>query len=411
MMCNVVPGAEGRDCPVCAGTEARIVFRQRFALIDGHPLTDGYDVVTCSSCGMGYASPLPAQEQFDAYYQRLSKYVAPAAGTGNGILPWDDQRLSELAILLSHRVAAAGTHVVDIGCTGGGLLRHLARAGFARVTGVDPAPASVAMARVQPHPAAVHLDAHLGWLTSLPAEAAGADLYVLSHVLEHVRDVGSALVAIRRVCLPTSALYVEVPDAIRFVNFLESPYLEFNTEHINYFSVESLRTCLRVHGWDVVESGQRLISNGDTSMYPCAWVYARPSTSPAEVVERVDDALVGALTDYTVACSRLLDGVIARCRHLVESGEAVVVWGTGQTTSILLANSIMGDANIVAFTDNDERFVGCSIQGRPVVAPDALQHMPSTPIVVGSFLHEEAIVRSIRARGLANTIISLKPSP
>jgi SAM-dependent methyltransferase len=360
---------------------------------------------------MGYASPVPAQAQFDDYYQRLSKYVAPASGTGNGILPWDDDRLSELAVLLSQRVAVAGAHVVDIGCTGGGLLRHLASAGYSRVTGVDPAPASVAMARAQPHPTGVLLEAHLGWLTSLPAEAAGADLYVLSHVLEHVRDVGPALDAIGRVCLPTTTLYVEVPDAMQFVNYLESPFLEFNTEHINYFSVESLAACVRRRGWDVIESGQRVITSGETSKYPCAWVYARPSAAAGVAVNRVDDTLIGALAEYTAACSLRLEGVSARCLQLVQSAAEVVVWGTGQTTSILLANSQLGNANIIAFTDNDERFVGYSIRGRPVVAPDALHVMPSTPIVVGSFLHEEAIVRSIRARGLVNPIISLKPAP
>ncbi len=357
---------------------------------------------------MGYATPIPSQSQFDRYYTSLSKYDSSSAGTGNGLVPWDDARLHELAQLLASFVDTDKAHVVDIGCAGGGLLRHLAAAGFPHVTGVDPSATSVARASLQAVPSGVRLNVCQGTLTALPAEVSGASLYVLSHVLEHVRDASSALGAIRREATDASILYVEVPDAMGFQESATFPLLEFNAEHINYFSEASLCTCLGQNGWTVLRSGRRGVNNGGATPYPCAWALAQPA-SGREVPPALDSALQEALRSYARSGREALDEIDQFCQRVMSEWEELLFWGTGQTCAILLANTELGHARIRMFTDNDARFVGHTIRGVPVVSPHGFSDTPDLPIIIGSVLHQEAIAESIRAHGLVNPIIRLSP--
>ena len=135
---------EVRPCPVCGALAGEPLHHRSFVLPDGHPLAHGYTVVTCSVCGAAYATPLPGQAAYDRYYRDASKYADATTGTGSGTQAWDDQRLEETARAIASFAPDRSTHVVDIGCGAGGLLRWLAKLGYTNLTGVDPAPACAA---------------------------------------------------------------------------------------------------------------------------------------------------------------------------------------------------------------------------------------------------------------------------
>ena len=77
------------------------------------------------------------------------------------------------------------------------------------------------------------------------------DLVVLSHVLEHVADLGGAASALSRLVAPDGMVYVEVPDAAHYCDHLVAPFHDFNTEHINHFSLTLLDALLVRHGFTV----------------------------------------------------------------------------------------------------------------------------------------------------------------
>src|SRR5262249_26580650 len=79
------PHNPARPCAVCGGNARRLLFRQCFAQIDGGSLLPGYDVVVCSDCGFGFADDLPPQDQFDSYYEGLSRYESPERAGENPI--------------------------------------------------------------------------------------------------------------------------------------------------------------------------------------------------------------------------------------------------------------------------------------------------------------------------------------
>lgn len=393
-----------RPCPVCGALAGEPLHERKFVLPDGHPLARGYTVVTCGICGAAYATPLPDQSAYDRFYRDDSKYADAATGTGSGAQAWDDQRLEETARALAAFAPEQSTHIVDVGCGAGGLLRWLAKLGYTNLTGIDPAPACADATSAIPGVRGI-----TGSLFALPTvEPAG--LIVLSHVLEHVRDVSAAVDGLKTITRSGGRVYAEVPNAAQYAEFLVAPFLDFNTEHINHFSVGTLKRLFASRGWKIVSCGSKAIASSPTAKYPCAWVLAELPL-PGEAVEEMpaDRSLRMALSRYVSASHSLLARVIARCEELGIASKEIIVWGTGQTTAILLAETPLGGARVRAFTDSNPMHYGRTVSGAPVVPPDALRAWPNIPIVIGSLLHGAEIAGSISARGLVNPVIRLDP--
>lgn len=392
---------------MCGAHAGEPLHRRAFVLPDGHPLAEGYTVVTCADCGAAYATPLPEQAAYDRYYRDASKYADTATGTGSGAQAWDEHRLGETAAAIAALVPDRATHIVDIGCGAGGLLRKFAQLGYMRLTGVDPAPACAAATDAVPGVRGL-----VGNLFAPPVDLEPAGLIVLSHVLEHVRDVASAVDGLAAMTAAGGHVYAEVPDASHYTEYLVSPFLDFNTEHINHFSVETLQRLFAARGWRARASGIKTIMSSPTTQYPAAWVFVEraPAGAPAAVLAP-DRALRMALSRYVSASHGLLARVVARCEALGLAAKEIIVWGTGQTTAILLAETPLGGARIRAFTDSNPIHYGRTIGGAPVVPPDGLRAMPEIPIVIGSLLHGAEIADAIAARGLPNPVIRLDPAP
>ena len=72
---------------------------------------------------------------------------------------------------------------------------------------------------------------------------------ILTSVLEHVLDVKSAISALVSVCADDGRIFLEVPDAAGYADYLYAPFQDFNTEHINHFSTASLRNLMGQFGF------------------------------------------------------------------------------------------------------------------------------------------------------------------
>ena len=81
----------------------------------------------------------------------------------------------------------SGVSILDIGCGGGILSEPLARLG-ARVTGIDPAPGNVEIARGHARETGLEIDYRAATAESLAAEGAQFDVVCAMEVIEHVVD-------------------------------------------------------------------------------------------------------------------------------------------------------------------------------------------------------------------------------
>jgi SAM-dependent methyltransferase len=388
-----------RPCPICSADRGEILHSQRFELPEGHPLPRGYDVVSCRACGFAFADTPASQADYDRYYAGMSKYADTATSTGAGDAPWDAVRLTDTAAAVAAFGAHPGERIADIGCANGGMVAALLAAGFGNACGIDPSPDCVAQARAR-----CGANFWVGTLADPPDGAGPFDGVLLSHVMEHVRDLRGAMAQVAALLVEGGWDYLEVPDASRYADFLVAPFQDFNTEHINHFSPEGLGNLLRVSGFAPVSGGRKTIFSAKDMPYPAVYQFGRKTGNC--LPPQPDVGLAPALQTYVERSAALMERIDGRIRALAAAHGELVVWGAGQLTLKLLAESSLGTARIAAFVDGNPVHRGRKIRGIPVVAGSDLPPS-STPILVASLINAGAIRATIAALGLTNPVFGL----
>ena len=400
------PKSACRPCPVCGETRVGLLRHQPFEMPAGHILPAAYDVVSCGQCGFCYADTAASQTDYDRYYAQFSKYEDNRTSTGGGGTGLDAVRLRGLAgqmaavLPADHRAA-----ILDIGCANGGLLAELRKLGFRDLLGIDPSAACVANTAAQPG-----LRALAGSLTALPPGLGRYDLIVLSHVLEHVADLRGVLASVTGLLAEGGRLYIETPDASRYTECLTAPFQEFNVEHINHFDLAAFGNLLGREAFVLESGGQKTFETAPGIDYPAVFGFFRlASGEDGPLALNANFTLRDALLEYIARSQAIMDGIEAKLRPLAAPGAPpIIVWGTGQLTSKLLAETSLGRAHIAAFVDgnpiNQDKF----LRGLPVLAPERLRTLPPHPVLIATLLHQQAILAVLRDElGLENPTVVL----
>lgn len=388
-----------RPCSQCGGGIVRAIHEGSYVLPEGHPLASCVNVVSCEQCGFCFNDTACRREDYDRYYRELSKYADTKVSTGAGWSPEDRERLDDTAGCIFGMAGPTQAAVLDVGCGAGGLLDALSAVGYPTLYGMDPAAACATAVTERGHHGVV------GSLDDHPLAPCMFHGVILCHVLEHVRDVASALEAVRHLLAPGGWLYVEVPDAARYAECLIAPFQDFNLEHINHFTLRSLGNMLRTHGWQVMRQESKTLPLPGGRKYPAIYAWARPSVaSPAEV----DHGGRQSLVEYVRVSNELMQAIDRRLGRAI-NGREIAVWGVGQMTMRLLAGSRLGTARIAAFVDSNPVHQGKRLAGTPILAPDEVLSRLSAdvPIVIGSLVNLSAIEATIRSRGIPNPILRL----
>lgn len=390
-----------RKCPICTGSNVCILHSQAFVLPEGHSLSNGYDVVSCQSCGFVYADVNVSQDAYNKFYARFSKYSDPNTSTGGGENVYDLNRLVETTKLISSHFLDKNINIIDIGCANGGLLREIKNLGYRNVLGIDPSPVCVENCL-----ATAGVNATIGSISSLPSGIGTFDIVILSHVLEHIQDLSSALATISKLLTENGEIYAEVPDATRYADFIAAPFQDFNTEHINHFSLNSLKKLFNNFGFVPTYEERRSFQITKDAYYPVISVFfikanrASTFSYDAELVEKIQKYI-----GLSKAMLSKLDDQIA---EILNKNDEIIVWGTGQLAMKLLAETCLGKAKIVAFVDGNPINQGKVINSIQVISPKAVSCLsPSFPILITTLLHHQSILDDIERIGIQNDVFTL----
>ena len=299
-----------RPCQICDAAACEVLHRQKFVLPQGHPLTAGYDVVCCNRCGFVYADTTVSQADYDRFYAQFSKYEDRQTSTGGGDAPWDAERLAATAAYIAEFLPDRRARILDIGCANGGLLRALRDLGWDNVVGVDPSAACVENTR------RLHgIEAHVGVLSAIPVGLGQFDCVILSHVLEHVSNLHPAVHSLGDLVRPGGIAYVETPDATRYAEFVTAPFQDFNTEHINHFSLRCLANLFGGAGWNALAAGQKVILSAPQMPYPALYtVFAHEPGEAHGFILTPDTELPGQIRAYIARSQASLDELAATIR-------------------------------------------------------------------------------------------------
>jgi len=274
---------EPAECPGCGGgswtTLRRHVTAEGDSACERGLLESGDEIAfeLCASCGLVFLSPRFSADTLAFYYA----VTCPA--NESRILPADSDTNPRYArrerarfARLAHLIRRHHPHpkvVVDVGASDGASLRPFMDSGV-RGIAIEPG----LDARV---PADARLEAHRS-LEALKAEGIEPDVVLSTQTFEHLRS--PRLMA--RTALETMSddglLVVEVPYDLLAMNFMldpSEPVLVGHSEHLNFFTSESLARMASSSGYVVVDVllGAQIQKYG--GLIPSITLVARPGGS------------------------------------------------------------------------------------------------------------------------------------
>jgi len=376
-----------RGCAVCGSQRSKLLFQQRFSEMSSGSLLEGYDMVVCQECGFGFADNIPEQAVFDAYYREMSKYEYQDCGGQES--EYDLARFSAISGIIKQFLHNAQARILEVGCATGRLLSLLKESGYHNVLGLDPSPACAEAAQ-----RLYGVRVLTNTLSDVSVPGQSSDFLILVGVLEHIRDLGSALAKTRYMLSTEGLMFVEVPDATQFARWPDAPFQQFSTEHINFFSATSLANLMQSNGFVQVFCRQdaREQSYG-TTMPVISAIFKKDDLRPAHPVRDLETEQ--GLVEYIRQSQKVDDRIRQMIDDLAASGRPIIVWGVGTHTLRLLATSKLTESNICAFVDSNSHYQGKQLNGIPIIAP-ADSKGRSEPILISSRAFQREIERQIR---------------
>jgi len=382
-----------RLCPICACADKTFIYKQNFnnKVVS---LTESYDVVVCGECGFTYADNIPSQPEFDNYYEIMSKYeFNDKDGVASG--DYIDHYAKIVDFLTPHINKEAG--ILDIGCSTGGLLSVFKSKGYLNIAGIDPSPSCVKTA-IELY----GVEATVNNIYNFPS-IKKFDLVILSAVLEHLVDFSGSMQKIRLLLKDQGLLFIEVPDAERFAEYIRAPFQQFSIEHINYFSKDSLKNLLSKFNFKVTKTRQdenRL----NLAVDPDIFILSQKCQSGAN--EQIKDNISELkIRDYVEESSKIDLQIKEIIKNKLPDKNKVIVWGVGTHTQRLIGSGL-DLSRILYFVDSNLRYAGKQIDGIAIKSPNDIRE--DNPILISTYSYQKEIVCQIKDRlKLKNEVITI----
>jgi SAM-dependent methyltransferase len=375
-----------RICPICNSSSGELIHNQSFVTFKESPLPRNYDIVSCTNCGFVFADTSASQEDYNTYYSILSKYEDADISSGSAFNQNDYDRMVRTADALEKYVEI-GDAILDLGCANGGLLKVLKERGFKNLTGIDPSRIcvnnvkSAGIEAVQTH---IFEQFFIDWDKKF-------DLVILSHVAEHIRDLGTAVKIAKSKLTHKGIIYIEVPDATMYDKFFVVPYYFIDSEHINHFSGKSLDNLMQQYGFRNIYTCQGQYKITENIDYPYFYsLFDLKENVNSKVL--FDDSVIHSFKSF-LKQSEEDKNVNTIIQNLIKTQEEVVVWGAGQYALRLLASSRLSEVNIIGFVDSDRSKQNKIISSYNVFPPDFIVDKSATLLII-SALYSDKIVKT-----------------
>jgi SAM-dependent methyltransferase len=289
------------------------------------------------------------------------------------------------AILGNGQVRSA----IDIGCNDGLFLDRLRAAGVERVAGIEPNPYSSAIARDRG--IAVYGEmVSVALCDRIVAEQGAFDLVVARQVIEHVTDLRLFLTCVDRLLAPGGFVFFDIPDFQPAARMGDCSVLW--EEHVNYFTPATFARALAASGFAITQSLHYDFSGGTLA------VLARRA---APVVPGDDPQTVEEALEFGRLVERYRTQVLEKLTAARAAGHALVMYGSGVRSCMLLNGLGLGDALEYALDDQPER-QGRFVPGArlPIYASEKLAQETRHVVCVLAVNHENEAKVMARAGAL-----------
>ncbi len=386
-----------RPCPICNNLNGEILHKQLFILPSNSPLPDELDIISCNKCGFVFADTPANQKQYNEYYTLLSKYEELEIASGGGTESYDYMRLEKTTFTIQRILPNQSASILDMGCANGGLLNSLKKLGYQNIMGIDPSKACNNHVKNL----GIHCIEGDIFSESFRDLSQTFDCIILTHVLEHIYDLSDAIMNLSLKLNKNGVLYIEVPDASRYADYYMVPYYYIDCEHINHFDFNSLSNLITSKGFTELETKNIEFKVNETNNYPAVYSIFKKTEFVEKVLEESSISKISILKFIEQSKNNNENNEIIK--QLVDSKEPILIWGAGQFTLRLLANSELRNCNIHGFIDSDSNKQGKKIMNHTVFPPKYLDDKPIS-ILICSALHHSDILKTINETSINRNI-------
>jgi len=344
----------------------------------------------CRGCGLVVQAPRADAATLARYYVDSAVYTNPGrAGRPSA----EKVRCVERTLhAVEHVLGRPPASAFQVGASDGYTLDRFRAAGAAEVSGVEPSAASVELARER---YGVELAQGTIEAAADGGDAFPAELWILTHVLEHLDDPRVALDAARASQRPGQWMLAEVPLFER-PDRLPPGWLSF--EHLTYFAEDTLLALLARSGYEAWHVTKELAG----PLYPIVSVVARRTDSATGAAADDDDRARAArrarrdLGRYLEREAALWRGVEERVHAALEPGTRTRVWGAGIHTSQLLAATDLADhLELVELLDSSPTKWGTRFGPWRCAEPASVAWEAGDAVLISSYAAEDEIARAL----------------
>ena len=335
-------------------------------------------VVKCSNCGLVHMETEATQGNFLDYYRHGA--VAPKYYDMFGKKDTDEYYHHLIELMKPY--IDKHSSMLDIAGAWGEFAAYLKELGYESVTVMDPNESCIS------HATSMGLKTVTSDSTNMMVlKDNSLDMVILNHTLEHVLDVETTMLNIRRVLKKDGYLFIEVPDVEGYAGEESAPFNFLTYEHVIHMSMNDMENLAALYGFEIVEKGNyyKKVSN-----YPSIYAVMRKG----EKRELVYSEKAGmAMRDYIEKSKKSIEQFVEPLRS---SGEAILIESFEGCNVKSLIDRNPARQGLV-FNVNNRRYV--------VKSPE---EAGEGTIVILSIPYHDSIMRQIRQMGYDNKIVALK---
>lgn len=388
-----------RPCPVCRKKEVELLYTIKYPVEENRILPAEYQIVTCCNCGMVFDTFEADEMVFDNYYSRENKYaLANTAGSG-GYSVNEKKRFQRIVDFLISQNIDKNADIMDIGSGKGGLLYVLQENGFNNLCAVERSDKCVAYMKNNASWSVIH-----SGLDGL-CKKNYSDLIICSQIFEHLFSPCHSLEILWNILREEGTLLLEVPDASRYCDFFYKPYHYFDAEHINHFSLESLKMLLRSCGFKPLACGISEDTLCDNIVYPNCYVFCKKDSQ--KITDFKPDRSTLCKINSYLEQSALLYKKQESMLEAIDPEKRCFIWGCGAYGQKLLEQGIFSKLNIAGLIDSDSSKQGLFIQGQKVYSPEIFRIEKECIVCITSAIYDAEIREQLKSMGFTGKIVSV----
>lgn len=262
----------------------------------------------CADCGLVTLDRMLSEADWGSFYNDI--YWPLVAGSDSSAYETKQEDFSDFKSFIKPHLGGRMKVVMEVGCGSGVRLElagSLLEPGGVELIGCDYSEGALRLAKAR------GVETLRGGIEALKG-GKKADLLILSHVFEHLPDMGGALKDISALTHQDSAVYVEVPGIVDLENKREYgfDYQDYCVlAHIHNFSLTTLSKVFRSAGFHLVQGNE----------YVRAVFRCRAGEGSQELDPRPYEQIMAALDRARQRAVRHDNSVIRRIRRAVSAAK------------------------------------------------------------------------------------------